>query len=78
MVVLGNDGVGEQDTRLLTEVVDVIDTSLPLIGRTNGREDATDEDARHNASLSTLDRSTKRHTLTNSSVAAHCVSNGPS
>jgi len=35
MVVLCNDGVGMQDIDLLMEVVDVIDSSLPLIGRTN-------------------------------------------
>lgn len=35
MVVLCNDGVGVQDIPLLMEVVDVIDSSLPLIGRTN-------------------------------------------
>jgi len=35
MVVLCNDGVGVQDLSLLLEVVDVIDSSLPLIGRTN-------------------------------------------
>ena len=35
MVVLCNDGVGKQDIPLLTEVIDVIDSSLPLIGRTN-------------------------------------------
>ena len=34
-VVLCNDGVGNQDIELLMEVVDVIDSSLPLIGRTN-------------------------------------------
>ena len=33
--VLTNDGVGEQDVPLMLEVVDVIDSSLPLIGRTN-------------------------------------------
>jgi len=35
MVVLRNDGLGLQDLALLNEVVDVIDSSLPLIGRTN-------------------------------------------
>ena len=35
MRVLSNDGVGEQDVPLLTEVLDVIDSSLPLIGRIN-------------------------------------------
>ena len=33
--VLCNDGVGVQDLALLMEVVDVIDSSLPLIGRIN-------------------------------------------
>lgn len=35
MVVLANDGVGLQDVPLLLDVLDVIDSSLPLIGRTN-------------------------------------------
>ena len=33
MVVLTNDGAGEQDISLLIEVADVIELSLPLIGR---------------------------------------------
>ncbi len=35
MVVMSNDGVGEQDIPLLREVVDVIDAALPLIGCIN-------------------------------------------
>ncbi|KAL1529745.1 hypothetical protein AB1Y20_000681 [Prymnesium parvum] len=35
LVVLSNDGMGLQDIELLLEVLDVIDSSLPLIGRVN-------------------------------------------
>ena len=34
-VVVTNDGTGEQDIGLLSELLEVIDSSLPLIGKTN-------------------------------------------
>jgi hypothetical protein len=34
-LVLTNDGTGVQDIGLLTELLEVIDSSLPLIGKTN-------------------------------------------
>ena len=39
MVVLTNDGAGKQDIPLLIEVAEVIESSLPLIGRVvSGRD----------------------------------------
>jgi len=38
VLVLTNDGSGLQDIPLLTEVLDVIDSSLPLIGRANAAQ----------------------------------------
>ena len=60
-LVLTNDGTGVQDIGLLTELLEVIDSSLPLIGKTNAAKLAFAPDHESILLIRTSDDGQVRH-----------------